>query len=1042
MKIRHLLWLCILLIFSACSVPDKSLSTQRVRPTAEPGTPTVAPSLATQTPTIQTTKPQMTTTATTDPAQFPNLLNLTMVDAQTGWAYSEEAHRLFRTQDGGITWADITPQGESSVANPAFFNAHQAMVTSVMDPQAPDGQLYQTTDGGEHWTAVGAHIPAERVSFSDPEHGWGEHDTAYGASNRYMQLYQTIDGGQTWQHLKINDPKGGHETFSPPYPPETIHITSGEGFTFQNQNSLWFGGGGVTSEQSAIVWGSRDRGQSWFSFHLPLPGLPAQSSSLVWLHLPVFLNTNEGYFNAIYSPNDTFSQYRMSTYITQDGGRSWVTQPGVLETLEDPMVQPDFVSLTEAFLPCKDGLCVTLDGAKTWQVIQTNIPFRRPENLTVLTFDFVDRHTGWAILAAGKGTSLYQTVDGGQTWTDLHPTGHSRSTGSTPVGSAAASANHIQAVAQWGKGVISQVDYSPDGSRLGVATTVGVSIYDANLLKQLDFIPNGGSGLRAAFAPDWSMLALGNGSIVRLLRIGDQSEVLHFEIQPGHVVRLLFSPDGQYLACLVRPPGEEVYTWNMELRRVADGQLLGSWEAGVMPEVAFSADSQRFYAWNPFFMANLRGWQLPSGRPVDIPNGPSLGGLAFSPDGQWVAEIELGDPSTILLKRNGQDGPAHRLTGANLGQGAMRFTQDGSLLIVSSYANPLQVWRTADGTLLKTIEVGNGERTFLGISPDGQRVVLSAWDGLNFYRLADGKLDRHLGSHFNPMRQVVLSPNGDRAAALIQGQGAQSSLVVWQIPDGQIVYQREFVPALSLAWSPDGEHLALGEWGGRIQVLRAADGQEVLTWPTQTEQVQSLAYSPDGSILASSSMSAVDIWQAQDGKLVRRLNVPGGWADSLRFSRKGERLAVLTGDGSVRVWQSPDSPEDDWQGLGQFASSNYGNENILDFMPDGQSLVIGEPSMPALPSRIWLWRVGDQKSIPNILLPEGILTALRLSPDGAILACGLDNGTIQLWQIPEGKRLRVLAGGFGGIASLDFSSDGQVLVSASVDGTVQIWKVQ
>ena len=1036
-----LMFLCLSLLLSACSAPAANAPTPGGTTTTVQGMPTTGSLLATQTLTIPTATPQVTATATTTPAEFPNLSYLKMVDAQMGWAYSEEAHRLFRTQDGGVTWADVTPEGESRVDNPAFFDAQQAMITSFVDAQVPDRQLYQTTDGGQHWTAVGAHIPAERVSFSDPAHGLGEHDTVCGAGTCIIQLYQTSDGGQSWQHLQIQNPRGDSNEIMPTsLPPESIQIIMGDDFAFQNATTVWFSGGGVTSEQTTNLWSSRDRGQSWFAFQFPLPGLPAQSSSLIWVHLPVFFNANEGYFNAIYSPKDSFSQYRMATYVTQDGGRTWVTQPGVLETLEDPMFQPDFVSLKEAFIPCKDGLCVTQDGAHTWQAIQTNVPFRRPENLPVRTDDFVDAQTGWAVLAAGQGTSLYQTVDGGQTWTDLHPTLLARSASSTPIDAFGESAKKVQAAAQWGKGVISQVDYSPDGKRLGVVTALGVYLYDANHLKQLDFISNGGSWSPAAFAPNWSMLALGNGSTVRVLRIADQSEVFHFETQPGHVAKLLFSPDGRYLACLVQPPGEEVYTWNMELRRVADGQLLGSWEAGAQPEVTFSADSQHFYAWNPFRMADMRGWQIPSGTAMDIPAAPRLGGMAFSPDGQWVAEIEFGEPSSVLLKRNGQDEAVHRLAGGNLG--AMRFTRDGSLLVVSSYGKPIQVWRTADGTLLKTIEARNGERAFLGLSPDGQFVILSAWDGLDFYRLVDGKLDKHLGAHYNQMRQIALSPQGDRVAALIQGQGDQSGLAVWQVPDGRIIFQRAAVPAIALTWSPDGETLALGEWGGRIQVLRAVDGREVLNWPTQTEQVQSVAYSPDGALLASSSMSRVDIWQARDGKRIKHLPVPGGWADSLRFSRNGERLAALTGDGTVRVWQVPANPEDDWKELGQFAASNYDNDSTLDFMPNGQSLAITEPAGSVPPSQVWLWRVGKPGSYQHLSTALGVITTLRLSPDGSLLVCGMADGTLQRWQMPEGKPLPVLAGGASGIASLDFSADGQVLVSASWDGTIHVWDGQ
>ena len=96
-----------------------------------------------------------------------------------------------------------------------------------------------------------------------------------------------------------------------------------------------------------------------------------------------------------------------------------------------------------------------------------------------------------------------------------------------------APALQISQQAVWGKGAISASQFSPDGQRLGVVTTQGIYIYDAASLAQLDFIPNAAAFPAVAFSPDWSLLAVGNGSSISLLRLADRAKVAHLETDQG-----------------------------------------------------------------------------------------------------------------------------------------------------------------------------------------------------------------------------------------------------------------------------------------------------------------------------------------------------------------------------------------------------------------------------------------------------------------------------------------------------------------------------
>jgi len=561
-----------------------------------------------------------------------------------------------------------------------------------------------------------------------------------------------------------------------------------------------------------------------------------------------------------------------------------------------------------------------------------------------------------------------------------------------------------------------------------VFTTLGIYIYDAENLKQLDFIPGGPN---AAFSPDWSLLASASGSTVTLLHLSDQTEVNHLETEQGSVGRLLFSPDGRNLVSLVQPPGDEVYTQILDLWGVSDGKLLGTWQAGAMPDLAFTPDSKILYAWNPVRMAAIHRWQIPSGSPLpDLEDLPSA--LAFSSDGRLMVSAGSSTGNTdILIERISGGTQIHQLTWDHGYITKLLFSPDGSLLSAFSSDGLVKVWLTADWSLLRSFDAGSAESQFLAISPNNQTLTLPAADGLVFYRLTDGQIVRRLRGHFNSIDQAALSPQGDRVAALISGAAPEtSSLEVWTYPLGQMIYLLS-VGALSFSWSPDGDRLALADWDGQIRILRAADGTVVQTLPGHSVQVHSVVWSPDGTEIASSSMQSVKMWRVSDGTLLHDLSVSGGWVDSLRFSPEGKALAGLSADGKIKVWQTSDG-----QRIAEFPSTAFGDSNVIEFAPDGSFLAVAEQS------GFSLWHQNEEQPFQQLSITEAGVVTLRISPDGSLLACGLTNGTIQLWHIPDVKLVQSLMSGSAVIISLDFSNDGKTLLSASRDGTIRFWGTQ
>ena len=258
-----------------------------------------------------------------------------------------------------------------------------------------------------------------------------------------------------------------------------------------------------------------------------------------------------------------------------------------------------------------------------------------------------------------------------------------------------AQANWKISSTQIGKGAIISGEFSPDGKRFATVTPLGITIYAADTLQQLDIISADPPVLAAAFSPDWSSIATGRGATVTVSRLGDKQVISRFITEKGIVYRLLFSPDGSLLASFAKPPGEEVYSEIVELWRIRDGKLLTSWQVSIYDQAFFTPDGKTFYAWNVSQMASVRRWQIPSGEALPAWTDLNPYPQAFSPDGKLYAAtvnaaIMLGhtaDKTHMLKLSIAQTDTAYQL----------RFSPDSSLLLGWFMDGMLRVWRTQDG---------------------------------------------------------------------------------------------------------------------------------------------------------------------------------------------------------------------------------------------------------------------------------------------------------------------------------------------------------
>jgi RNA polymerase sigma factor (sigma-70 family) len=453
----------------------------------------------------------------------------------------------------------------------------------------------------------------------------------------------------------------------------------------------------------------------------------------------------------------------------------------------------------------------------------------------------------------------------------------------------------------------------------------------------------------------------------------------------------------------------------------------------------------------------------------------NLASIAFAPDGKLVG---TGDDHLVRLwdLATGKE-LAHFGKTYSDGLCQIAFSPDGKIFAAAAHEERICLFDANNRKVIREIRTKElGANPPLTFSPDGKTLSSAGESGVvRLWEVATGKEVLQLKGHQGMVRSVAFSPDGKMLAS----SGADATVRLWDVVTGKELHQlpgshgdetREF--GVAVAFSPKGHLLASVREDRTVCFWDPATGKEMRRLPAAVQLVHSVAFSPDGQVLAVASGEmglkfggGLVLWHVNTAKMLRKLSdarhglvafspdgklvaAGGGGSSTLHlwetatgkelFADLGHQAAVhsvafaadgrrvVTGSEEVRLWDATSGRE-----LGQYA----GDRPRLT--PDGKALITftrftEEPT-------VHLWDVASGEERRKFPLPPGSYVP-AISPDGKTLAWGDQDYWIHLWDVAEGKELRRLANRVQGLSGGVFSPDGRILALSLVDhAQLQTW---
>ncbi|RKU10390.1 hypothetical protein C6503_19965 [Candidatus Poribacteria bacterium] len=442
------------------------------------------------------------------------------------------------------------------------------------------------------------------------------------------------------------------------------------------------------------------------------------------------------------------------------------------------------------------------------------------------------------------------------------------------------------------------VKFSEDGKTLAIIGSGGCAIWDVPTPAEIAVF-NG--EVDAKFAGDGKIFAVIRNNNFEIWDIAKCSQIAALNTVPGRFALMpkrsaaqregptlaAISPDGTILAVIDK--NGTVNVW-----KTLTGTQLRPFITGytkMFTTLAFTHDGKTLASGDT--SGKIQLWDLNTGStltPLTSSAGKPIDGLAFGTDDTTLTSESDGNIETWDVA-TGKQVDTYTIPGAS-GSSRIRTTISFKTTFVQ-YLSGVAALTPSGGKLAVFRDFQHGKRN----------EKLTVWDiasGEPLCTITDVS-----------WQDIILAFASDGKTFATSGE---KTTYLWNTYTGEQIVTLN-IPAYSGAFAPDSKTLAIGEKNNNksISLWNLARQERIATLKGHEYMIYQLAFSPDGTILASGDAGGViRLWELPIGKHLTTFKSPAGYINKLAFAPDGKTLASTNGGsnfrspvGTILLWNVP-----------------------------------------------------------------------------------------------------------------------------------------
>ena len=406
-----------------------------------------------------------------------------------------------------------------------------------------------------------------------------------------------------------------------------------------------------------------------------------------------------------------------------------------------------------------------------------------------------------------------------------------------------------------------------------------------------------------------------------------------------------------------------------------------------------------------------------------------LARLTFSADGKALASASRDGTATIWDVAGNRQPVV--LRGHRETINDVAFSPDGGWVVTASTDFTTRVWDVLSGQSLATLP-GKWFMLDVAWSPDGAFLAVGGdASSISLYEVAGRQISQRLVRHRNGVQCVAASPRAERFAT-----GADDHCVFdWNLSTHRPVAgwsetEKQYV--LSLAYSPDGSLLATGTGYGSLVVRDAQTGAIKVPLKGHDDGIPSIAFDAAGQRLASGDRNGrVFLWDLATGEKLQELQMGQSWVWSIAFLDEGRKLVAEVANGALVLFD---------------LESGKAEKSVT--LPGGIRRFVLDQTRQRL---IVAFNSGDlcSLSVPDLTPGKRLekahptaVESLALSPDGRLLATGGADRRVVFRDPLSFEPLLAFPAWTAMVKDLAFTPSGRWLAYVGADSDVALWDLK